>query len=333
MTSISDTEVVNAPGGYVELASTILSVDSSIVSAGSNAVVIGPITAICDGSPVLVEFQAPRVDTGSSGGGAYFVLEVDGVAQGRIGEQSAGNAANSFRVSARLTPSAGSRTFQIRMYPYTSAAAVRATSATWAVGSCYLRVSKIIQASQLLVTQSNAPIVTSLPSGNLVMGQEVDLYVTTPYVGYQRYKWNGSAWYMIADSRSTGAWQTWSPTITQGVNVTHNVARARYIINGKTVQMMMGSTITGTGTSGNAINISLPVTAFSGAGYMSGRTGTFHYYRSATGFRYTGILELNTTTTGVMVSEETGGNALGAAPSFSAGVNDQIAITATYEVD
>jgi hypothetical protein len=182
------------------------------------------------------------------------------VAQGRIGEQYSGNAANSFRVSARLTPNAGSRTFQIRMYPYTSAATARATSATWAIGSCYLRISKIIQASQLLVTQSNAPIVTSLPAGNLVTGQEVDLYVTTPYAGYQRHKWNGSAWYMIGDSRSS-EWQSFTPGLAN-ITLGNGTLVSRYTVDGKRIHYIGKLTWGSTTSASGYFVINLPNNAY-----------------------------------------------------------------------
>jgi microcystin-dependent protein len=181
--------------------------------------------------------------------------------------------------------------------------------------------------------QQSPPVVTQLPS-NPQTGQEVYYYITSPYAGYQHQRWDGSAWTILSDSRASGAWQSWSPTITQNnASIAYTSSRGRYLINGKMVTAMFGCVMNATGTSGYTINFTLPTPAFSTVNAFSGRTGTFHYYRSSTGFRYTGILEIAGTNTAVMVSEETGGNGLGASPAFAAATNDQVAITMTYEVD
>jgi hypothetical protein len=123
-----------------------------------------------------------------------------------------------------------------------------------------LRVSKILQASQLLVTQSNAPIVTSLPTGNLVTGQEVDLYVTTPYAGYQRYKWNGSAWYMIGDSRAA-EWQSFAPGLAN-ITLGNGTLISRYTVDGKRVHYIGKLTWGSTTSASGYFVINLPNNAY-----------------------------------------------------------------------
>lgn len=202
----------------------------------------------------------------------------------------------------------------------------------------YLVVNYIIKAVADLPRggwfyQNQPPVVTQLPS-NPQIGQEVYYYITSPYAGYQHQRWDGNAWTILSDSRASGAWQSWSPTISQNnVSIAYTSGRGRYLINGKMVTAMFGCYINGSGTSGFTINFTLPTPAFTGLSSLYGRVGTFHYYRAATGFRYTGILEMIGTNTAVMVSEETGGNGLGASPAFAAAVNDQAAIAMTYEVD
>jgi hypothetical protein len=233
MTTLTDTQVVTASGGLVELASTVPTSDSATVSAGSNAVVIGPITAVCDGSPVLVEFQAARVDSGSSGGGVYFTLEIDGVSQGRIGEQSSGNLANTHHSETRVTPSAGSHTFQIRMYPYTSAAAFRAASATWAVGSTFLRVSKIVQATQWPAVTTGTIICTSTTRP------------ASPFEGQTIYEtdtdktliWNASNWVGISTPAALTTTQRGTLTPYTGLEIYNTTTGAWEVYNGSSWQI------------------------------------------------------------------------------------------------
>lgn len=198
MTSISDTEVVNAPGGLVELGYLEYTGSNVQLTGSANTYIGGTLTCICDGSPIIIEVYCPRVDMAANSD-SWLAIEIDGVSQGRVlaayNPNSGASPAPTF-AQIRATPTAGTRTFRMRAYSSSG-------TTTWLNGAgvfpnTYIRVSKVLQASQLLVTQSNAPIVTSLPSGNLVTGQEVYLY--TIY-GYVRYLWDGSNWIITADNR------------------------------------------------------------------------------------------------------------------------------------
>ena len=202
MTSISDTEVVNAPGGLVELGYVDRNTNQTIINNATAATVLGPLSFISDGSPCIVEFYVPRLDSPAATD-VYFLVELDGASptsgQGRIWNWTNQTASTNIPVSAkiRINPSAGVHTITIKAFSIGSNVTVICASSNWT--PAFLRISKIIQASQLLVTQSNAPIVTSLPSGNLVTGQEVYLYTT---YGYVRYLWDGSNWVITADNRN-----------------------------------------------------------------------------------------------------------------------------------
>jgi hypothetical protein len=52
-------------------------------------------------------------------------------------------------------------------------------------------------------TQSSPPVVTQLPT-NPAIGEEVYLYSASPIAGYQRQRWDGSAWSILSDSRWQG---------------------------------------------------------------------------------------------------------------------------------
>lgn len=288
MTSISDTEVVNAPGGLVELGfgtSYGTTVTATSLSS-SNTIIISDVTVICDGSPVIIDFSTP-ITTPAAIAGAFIQMALY-----RDGSTFLGYAPASVVPSAatdqkpasfqfRDTPTAGVHTYRVVAYRDGGAGTASiggASAAGWMPN--ILRVSKILQASQLLVTQSNAPIVTSLPSGNLVTGQEVDLYVTSPYAGYQRYKWNGSAWYVIGDSRAQGVWQSFTPTLTQSSNINFNINYAKYVMFGKTVMVNFSLSPTSSGVLNNNILLGFGSgsTALPTAASTNGIHGNFRWF-------------------------------------------------------
>lgn len=170
MTSISDTNVVNAPGGLVELAFNSANyINTAVQSTPLN---LTSVTVICDGSPVIVEIQCV-IHTYAQDGHNVGV-SVDGGAiqySASAGTYNALSTTQATRIpintQIRLTPSAGVRTFQAKAVSWTGNSAN-----SYIAGSVSIRVSKIIQASQLIVQTPNAPLVTSLPS-NAIDGQEV----------------------------------------------------------------------------------------------------------------------------------------------------------------
>ena len=173
MTSISDTNVVNAPGGLVELGySENTSASTSIASTNpaSPTTVISDLTFVSDGSPVIVEMGVSNAAP-PSGQSMTFYFWVDG---SRLGNAALTVATfGSVHVQRRLTLAAGSHT--VRLVATVSSGTGTVYSGSGASGTdnpAFLRVSKIIQASQLIVQTPNAPLVTSLPS-NAIDGQEV----------------------------------------------------------------------------------------------------------------------------------------------------------------
>lgn len=180
MTSISDTNVVNAPGGLVELGySQITSPVNVTVASGSYNTIINDMTIVSDGSPLIVEFFSPYVSM-AAGAPTYIVtaLFVDGAVSGYLTESySSANVGSTLEFpvygSRRITLSAGVHTIGVRAFRGASNGQIGANTGTGtSYPPAFLRVSKIIQASQLLVQTPNAPLVTSLPS-NAIDGQEV----------------------------------------------------------------------------------------------------------------------------------------------------------------
>ena len=180
MTSISDTNVVNAPGGLVELGYSQITSDTEITSttAGSGDTVISALTVVCDGSPIVVEFFSPqaRPNWTTSNSEMSISLYEDGSEEtrqwGRFFTGATGFDNKPAQLTRRLTPSAGIHTYSVKAYVSTGSGSIGGGSGGTSSAPAFLRVSKIIQASQLIVQTPNAPLVTSLPS-NAIDGQEV----------------------------------------------------------------------------------------------------------------------------------------------------------------
>jgi hypothetical protein len=140
--------------------------------------------------------------------------------------------------------------------------------------------------------------------------------------------YNGSAWVPFG---SGSAWSTWTPTVTQAVAVTVSVTRARYAQLGKVVHFNAVLAVTGAGSGGTQISMSLPVTAqasgfiIGGAGYITDASASLNYH----GLPYL------TSTTGVGLSPTTVGVGFGllGAVGFTAALanTDTINISGTYE--
>lgn len=232
MTSISDTNVVNAPGGLVELAYVEITSNVGVTgtSAASPTEVIAPLTFVSDGSPLIVEFFTPRAytDYAASGRQLSFSLYQDGSEiiryWGFMQNPAAAALTQPIHLIRKITPSAGVHTFGVKAFVNVGTGVVEASNSSTGMAPTFLRVSKIIQASQLIVQTPNAPLVTSLPS-NAIDGQEVRYLVdnTNGIVWNFRYRAGSSSvhkWEFIGGSplRSTGAGSSTNSTTPQTTN-------------------------------------------------------------------------------------------------------------------
>lgn len=91
-----------------------------------------------------------------------------------------------------------------------------------------------------------------------------------------------------------GAWTTYVPVVTQSGTVTHTATYAKYAQFGKTVHATVFLAITGSGTGGNDISVTVPVTAAtSGSRFIVGSGGG----KNAAGTFGTGVSMALTSTT------------------------------------
>ncbi len=146
---------------------------------------------------------------------------------------------------------------------------------------------------------------------------------TNKYVGRAA----GAVWQDVAP---LGAWATWTPVITQSVNVTYTNNGAQYFKSGRLVHLRMNAAVTGAGTAANAVLITgLPFVAASTAFWVS---GVGHIFDSSAVDDFTGIARFTGVNNTIGFLSTRANGSLGAA-SFTAGLaaSDQVDFTLTYE--
>lgn len=123
-----------------------------------------------------------------------------------------------------------------------------------------------------------------------------------------------------------GAWTSWTPTVSQPSSVTNTNTYSRYVRIGRTIHFVCRLDITGTGTSGSEITVSLPVTAAAGGGLV---VGSGIVVDNGTAF-YVGVA---VTASGTTMQIATYGNVgyVGANPSFALASGDIVHVYGTYE--
>ena len=200
MTTLTDTQVVTASGGLVELGysqiTSTVTVDNA--TAGTGKEVIAPLTVVCDGGPVLVEFFAPVATPANTAGDQLWIsLFQDGAEKSRYWAAitNSGNAdydRKPIHLQYRVTPTAGSHTFGVKAF-VTSAARygyVVSSNSTTSEAPAFLRVSKIVTATQWPAVTTGTIICTSTTRpGSPFEGQTIWEGDTD-----RTYVWNGAAW-------------------------------------------------------------------------------------------------------------------------------------------
>lgn len=121
---------------------------------------------------------------------------------------------------------------------------------------------------------------------------------------------------------------SYTPTISQGgatADIAKTVTYAKYSQSGRRVLVVVAVTVTGSGTAGQPIQVSLPVTA-AASGFTIG-TGFIHDAGAAV---YYVAVRANTTTSVVFHRDGATAN-VGVAPNFALAANDVIEFHVEYE--
>jgi hypothetical protein len=129
-------------------------------------------------------------------------------------------------------------------------------------------------------------------------------------------------------NRIGAAWETWTPTVTQSVNVTVTQTIPAYY--GQVQKIVVASiylTVTGTGTTNNNIVVSLPITARQSLQIVG---QGFIYDNSASSLYAVTAIATSTTAMNFFYTNASG-SAFGVSPNIGLAVNDQIRLQLMYE--
>ena len=137
--------------------------------------------------------------------------------------------------------------------------------------------------------------------------------------------YTGSAWSTVGPVHGAGL--TWTPAVVQSGSVTATVTTAKYWRVGREISGFCELAITGTGTGGNAVTVSTPVTASTTGSFI----GNFVIFDASVSTFYHGAARLLTTGTMTGTANAQTG-ALGVA-SFTAGLanTDVVYVSFRYE--
>lgn len=139
----------------------------------------------------------------------------------------------------------------------------------------------------------------------------------------------GQAWTADIANQIGAAWETWTPTVTQSATVTCTNTLSRYGRIQKIIFATTYLTVTGAGTAGNNVLVSLPVNVQTFSGQIIG-TG-FVYDASATTVYNVTAYPASSSTVNLMYTPNLTGGGFGSNPAVTLAVNDQIRLMFTYE--
>lgn len=130
----------------------------------------------------------------------------------------------------------------------------------------------------------------------------------------------------------SGAWNPWTPTLSQGgaSDISKTVSEGGYIRFGKLVIASCALSVTGSGSSGNEIRITLPVTpAYTGSQFHTLGVGIF---RNAT-TEYPGILVYagSGALAALRRADANSSGEIGTDPSILCNSGDFLSVTAIYQ--
>lgn len=139
---------------------------------------------------------------------------------------------------------------------------------------------------------------------------------------------NGTAW-VDELALSTAGVRTWTPAVAQSGAVTATVT-GRYLRQGCLVTGWAKIAITGSGSAGTGVEITLPVAP---SGHASADAlGPVTIYDSSATTRYTGMVEFASGSSVVLVTDATAGSTWGQVPSIGLANGDAIRLQVQYTV-
>jgi hypothetical protein len=126
-----------------------------------------------------------------------------------------------------------------------------------------------------------------------------------------------------------GAWTSYTPTLTQSSAVAKTVNWSRYARYGRTIIWSFSVTATAAGTTSNAIQLSLPVTAAASVNIIIG-SGNITDSSGGAGGIYNGAWKMASTTT-IGLTQTGSTSFVGVAPAFALANTDSCEGFVIYE--
>ena len=318
MTTLTDTQVITASGGLVELGysqiTSTVTVDNA--TAGTGKEVIAPLTVVCDGNPILIEFYSPNVHAANTVDDHIYVsLFMDGAEYTRNWGWHSSPAATYNRramlLQRRITPSAGSHTFSVRAYVTNASRVGYVAAGSGGTGAgaagdapAFLRVSKIVQATQWpAVTTGTIICTSSTRPASPFEGQRIyqtddkrelvyngSAWVTTTPVGsYNSTSWATSGQSTTAYFTSNGGVSGPEVTVQTGTKALVTVSGRLYVSSSDTRQTWLGFEVSGASSiSGSDANAATayqfnyyPYITISGTFYISNLVAGSNTFKTA----------------------------------------------------
>jgi microcystin-dependent protein len=185
MTALTDTQVITASGGLVELG--YFESASAVNLDPTTTTVVSAQTIVSDGSPLLLEYYSRTCYANNADLQAQVGFSVDGAAastDGFFASPATGVYRQPFHIQKRVTLAAGSHTIAVQGFRNAGLTIMGLD------GPMFLRVSKIVQATQWPALQSSVIVCTSLtrPAAPTVGTFIFETDTLNLYV------WDGAAW-------------------------------------------------------------------------------------------------------------------------------------------
>lgn len=127
------------------------------------------------------------------------------------------------------------------------------------------------------------------------------------------------------------AWESYTPTITQGVALTKTIGYAKYTRINKLVICHVMLTITSAGTALSVFTSSLPITAANADAPYFGCNGSATFYDASTAQPYVWGVHMGASSIINFVGITPGGNYAGNVPTVTAANGDTLSFIISYE--
>jgi len=140
----------------------------------------------------------------------------------------------------------------------------------------------------------------------------------------------GQAWTAAIANQIGAAWETWTPTVTQGTTTFGTtIFYARYARIQKIIVAVYGLQIaSGTGQVGTSVAVSLPITL---ASTQNQALGSVWLYDASANTAYAGVPTVQTSTSVLFIGDWSTGSSWGTSPGIQFTTSDQIRGTFLYE--